>query len=167
MAGLGAISGVLANTAISVLILLTVFAGLAGAERIAGRFRDRKREQRQQSLRQQGLSANDLETLEPFVEYEIKHYSWFRPILGVVAAASLVFLATRSSNRTGLVYAYGSMGLVFGILAVVELRRFLRARRVHRRLETDADGLAAADDPFEAYEFLRPEEVLTLGPDDD
>lgn len=167
MVGLGAISGVLANTAISILILLTVFAGLAGAERIAGWFRHRKREQRQQSLRQQGLSANDIETLKPFVEYEIKHYSWFRPILGVVAAVSLVFLATRALNRTGLVYAYGSMGLVFGILAVVKLRRFLRARQVHRQLETDADRLATADDPFETYEFLRPEEVLTLGPDDD
>lgn len=161
------VGGLVANTAVSVLILLTVFAGLSGAERIARRIHDRRQERRHRNLRETGLSEIDLETLEHFVDYEIKHYRLFKPALGLVAVTSLVVLATRSSNLTGLVVSYGAMALVFGVLVVVETVRFRRARRVHRRLETDPESLVSAEDPYEDFEFVRPEEIVALNSEDD
>lgn len=152
---------------ISILIFFTLFAGLGVAERLASRVRDQKRTQRQQTLRQEGLTSDELATVEPFIEYEIKHYSWSRPLVGLMAAISLLYLTGRASNTTGLVYAYGMLALMFGILTIVEVRRFLRARQVHKQLEVDPAGLASADDPFESFEYLRPDDVLTLGPDDE
>jgi Na+/H+ antiporter NhaC len=151
------IESLVTNTVVSVLILLTVFAGLTGAEWVAERFRDRKRERRREALREAGLSERELKTLMPFIDYEVKHYSRFKPVVGLVAALSLVLLATRSSNVTGLVFSYGMTALVFGGLAVVEIIRFFRARRVRRRLKSNPSDLASAEDPYEVFEFVQTE----------
>lgn len=162
-----AVGGLVTNTAVSLVILLTVFIGLSGAEWVAGRIQSWRQERRRRNLGEAGLSEFDLEMLKHFVDYEIKHYRPLKPALGLVAVVSLVVLAIRSSNLTGLVVSYGAMALVFSVLVVVESVRFRRAYRIHRRLETNPKSLVSAEDPYEDFEFVRPEEIVTLNSKDD
>jgi Flp pilus assembly protein TadB len=153
------VENLVVNTMASILILLTVVAGLAGAERIAERFRDWKRERRREALLEAGLSKENLEKLTPLINYEIKYYSRFKPVLGLLAAASLILLAMRSSNTTGLVFSYGAMAFVFGVLTLIETIRLLRARRIHRYLKFNPNDLVSNENPYEVFKFVSPEEI--------
>lgn len=158
------IGALLANLATSVVLLLSVFAGLAAAERISSRWQKRKRNRRHEQLREAGIRNSDFEKLQPLVEYVTKHHSAVKPIISALATASLVLLMTRASNTTGLQFSYGSMALVFAGLTIVETVRYRRARTIHHKLNTAPAALASTN-IYDEFEFLNQSKTFTLGPD--